>query len=109
MLTGSTGSGEGDYRKILYPRFQGENLTQNERLAAALAKVAKSEGITAAQAAIAWVASQGQDVIPLIGARTVERLTEALASPLQLSEKALSAIAEAVPAEAVRGDRFMAA
>lgn len=109
LLTGSKGSGEGDYRNILYPRFQGENLMQNERLAAALAKVAESEGISAAQAAIAWVASQGQDVIPLIGARTVERLTEALASPLQLSDHALFAIEEAVPEEAVRGDRFMAA
>lgn len=109
LLTGSRGSGEGDFRNILYPRFQGENLTQNERLAAALAKVAESEGITAAQAAIAWVASRGQDVIPLVGARTVERLTEALTSPLQLSEQALSAIEEAVPEDAVRGDRFMVA
>jgi aryl-alcohol dehydrogenase-like predicted oxidoreductase len=109
LLTGSKGSGEGDFRNILYPRFQGENLTQNEQLAAALAKVAESEGITAAQAAIAWVASRGQDIIPLIGARTVERLAEALTSPLQLSDEALSAIEDAVPEEAVRGDRFMAA
>jgi aryl-alcohol dehydrogenase-like predicted oxidoreductase len=109
LLTGSKGSGEGDFRNILYPRFQGENLTQNEQLAAALAKVAESEGITAAQAAIAWVASRGQNIIPLIGARTVERLAEALTSPLQLSDEALSAIEDAVPEEAVRGDRFMAA
>jgi aryl-alcohol dehydrogenase-like predicted oxidoreductase len=109
LLTGSKGSGEGDFRRILYPRFQGDNLTRNERLAAALAMVAQSEGVTAAQAAIAWVASRGADIIPLVGARTVERLTEALSSPLQLSQDALSAIERAVPEDAVGGGRFMAA
>lgn len=109
LLTGSKGSGEGDIRNTFYPRFQGENLKHNERLADALAKVAESEGITAAQAAIGWVASQGQDVIPLVGARTVGRLTEALTAPLQLSAGALSAIEEAVPEDAVRGNRFMKA
>jgi aryl-alcohol dehydrogenase-like predicted oxidoreductase len=109
LLTGSKGSGEGDFRNILYPRFQGENLTRNERLAEALAMVAQSEGITAAQAAIAWVASRGADIIPLVGARTVERLTEALASPLELPEEALSEIEKAVPDEAVGGERFMVA
>lgn len=107
LLTGSKGSGEGDFRNVVYPRFQGENLTQNERLAAQLAQVAESQGITAAQSAIAWVASRGTDIIPLVGARTVEQLTEALASPLQLSKEALLAIEEAVPAEAVGGERFM--
>jgi len=109
LLTGSKGSGEGDSRNTYYPRFQGENLKHNERLADALAKVAESEGITAAQAAIGWVASQGQDVIPLVGARTVVRLTEALTAPFQLSADALSAIEEAVPEDAVCGGRFMKA
>jgi len=106
LLTGSKGSGAGDLRSAYYPRFQGENLKQNERLAVALAEVAEREGITAAQAAIGWVASQGGDIISLVGARTVGRLAEALASPLQLSSGALSAIEQAVPENAVRGDRF---
>lgn len=109
LLTGSKGSGDGDFRNILYPRFQGDNLTRNQRLAAALAMVAQSEGITAAQAAIAWVASRGADIIPLVGARTVERLNEALSSPLHLSLESLSAIEKAVPEDAVGGERFMAA
>jgi aryl-alcohol dehydrogenase-like predicted oxidoreductase len=33
---------------------------------------------TPAQAAIAWVAAQGNDIIPLIGARSRLRLAEAL-------------------------------
>ena len=107
LLTGSSGSGEGDVRSTFYPRFQGENLSKNERLAAALAKAAEGEGITAAQAAIAWVVSQGEDIIPLVGARTAERLTEALAAPARLSRSSLAAIKDAVPQDAVHGSRSM--
>lgn len=107
LLTGSTGSGVGDVRSTLYPRFQGENLTLNKRLATALSTVAASMGITPAQAAIAWVASRGDDIVPLVGARTVKRLHEALAAPFDLPEAALAAIEGAVPAEAVSGERTM--
>lgn len=108
LLTGSNGSGAGDMRSAYYPRFQGENLARNARLADALAAVAAKEGISAAQAAIGWVASQGQDIIPLVGSRTVKRLAEALASPLTLSAESLAVIEAAVPNGAIQGDRFMA-
>jgi aryl-alcohol dehydrogenase-like predicted oxidoreductase len=107
LLTGSTGNGEADLRSTFYPRFQGENLSKNKRLVAALAKAAENEGITAAQAAIAWVLSQGEDIVPLVGARTVERLAEALGAPAQLSPLSLAALEEAVPQIAVHGGRFM--
>lgn len=109
LLAGSKGNAAGDFRSLVYPRFQGDNLTQNEKLADALARVAKSEGITAVQAAIGWVASQGPDMIPLVGSRTVERLTDALMSPLHFSAAALSAIEDAVPTHAVSGDAAMKA
>jgi aryl-alcohol dehydrogenase-like predicted oxidoreductase len=48
LLTGCQGSGDADLRSTYYPRFQGENLTNNQRLVVALAEVAKNEGITAA-------------------------------------------------------------
>src|SRR3954451_4397482 len=50
------------------PRFQGENLQQNLRLVEALRAVAESRGATVAQAAIAWVLSRGEDIVPLVGA-----------------------------------------
>jgi aryl-alcohol dehydrogenase-like predicted oxidoreductase len=108
LLTGSKGRGDGDFRSTYYPRFQGENLSKNERLAAALARVAEKEGMTAAQAAIGWVLSQGEDIIPVIGSRTPERLKEALASPQRLTSASLAAIEEAAPLAAVEGERFMA-
>ncbi|AWN51089.1 aldo/keto reductase [Methylobacterium sp. 17Sr1-1] len=109
LLTGSSGSGVGDYRSIVFPRFREANRAHNGGLADALQRVAQSNRITVAQAAIGWVASQGDDIVPLVGARTPERLTEALAAPLHLQPETLFAIEEAVPQAAVRGSREMSA
>jgi aryl-alcohol dehydrogenase-like predicted oxidoreductase len=66
--------------------------------------------VTAAQLAIAWVASRGDDIIPLIGTKRRDRLAEALkALDLTLSDDDLTAIEAAVPAEAVAGGRYEAA
>ena len=89
------------------PRFQGANLEKNLRLVEALRTVAQRKGITVAQAAIAWALSRGEDIIPLIGARTRERLDEALgAAEITLTGTDLDELARAVPAEAVAGARY---
>ncbi|MFD4951688.1 aldo/keto reductase [Streptomyces sp. NPDC058451] len=89
------------------PRFQGENLQHNLDLVEALRKIAEGKGVSVAQTAIAWVLSRGEDIVPLIGARTRERLTEALgATAVTLDEADLAAIEEAVPADAVVGARY---
>lgn len=89
------------------PRFQGANLEANLKLADALGAVAQAKGVTTAQAAIAWVASRGDDVVPLIGARRRDRLAEALgALEVSLSLEDLTAIEAAVPAHAVAGSRY---
>jgi aryl-alcohol dehydrogenase-like predicted oxidoreductase len=89
------------------PRFQGENLQRNLALAERLREVGEEHGASAAQVAIAWVLGQGEDIVPLIGARTRERLQEALgALELELSGADLERIAEAVPAEAAAGARY---
>src|SRR4051794_4151144 len=89
------------------PRFSRENIDRNLALADALAQVAEAKGATAAQAAIAWVLSRGEDIVPLIGARRRDRLTEALgALDLQLGDEDLRTIEDAVPAEQAAGDRY---
>ncbi len=89
------------------PRFQGDNLDANLKLAEALRAVAEDKGVTTAQAAIAWVASRGDDIAPLIGARRRERLSEALgALAVNLTPADLAAIEAAVPQEAVAGARY---
>jgi aryl-alcohol dehydrogenase-like predicted oxidoreductase len=89
------------------PRFQGENLDRNLALVDALRAVADELGASVAQVAIAWALSRGEDIVPLIGARTRERLTEALgALELDLSAEELSRIERAMPAGAAAGDRY---
>ncbi|WNZ27987.1 aldo/keto reductase [Leptolyngbya sp. NK1-12] len=95
-----------DFRSHL-PRFLGENLQRNLSLVEALRHIAHTHNATVAQVAIAWVLSRGTDLIPLIGARRRERLTEALgALELHLSQADLAQIEAAIPPEAVAGDRY---
>jgi aryl-alcohol dehydrogenase-like predicted oxidoreductase len=89
------------------PRFTGDNLDRNLKLVAALRAVAEQAGLSTAQAAIAWVLSRGEDIVPLVGSRTRARLAEALATldhPLTADERAR--IEQAVPAGAAAGDRY---
>ena len=89
------------------PRFSRENRGRNLALVDALREVADARGITVAQAAIGWVLARGEDIVPLIGARTRERLHEALGAldaPLDADD--LAALERAVPADAAAGDRY---
>jgi aryl-alcohol dehydrogenase-like predicted oxidoreductase len=89
------------------PRFQGENLQHNLTLVESLRKIAEQKGVSVAQIAIAWVLSRGEDIVPLVGARTRERLGEALgALDVTLDAADLAAIEAAVPADAAAGDRY---
>ena len=74
-----------------------------------LRAIAEANGATVAQLAIAWVLSRGDDVVPLVGARTRERLAEALgAREVEFTGDDLVRIEEAVPVEAVAGERYHA-
>jgi aryl-alcohol dehydrogenase-like predicted oxidoreductase len=99
-------SGGRDFRSIS-PRFQGENLEQNLRLVEEIRAIADSLHASVAQVAIAWVAAQGHDIVPLVGARRRERLEESLgALNLSLTREHLKQLAQAVPAEAIAGERY---
>ncbi|SEN27758.1 Predicted oxidoreductase [Actinacidiphila rubida] len=98
--------GAGDFRSRS-PRFSGDNLDRNLALVEALRKVADGKGVTVAQAAIAWVLSRGDDIVPLVGARRRDRLAESLgALDVTLDDADLAAVEEAVPADAVSGSRY---
>jgi len=91
------------------PRFQGDNLEHNLALVELLRELAEVRGVSVAQLAIAWALSRGEDVIPLVGARTRNRLQEALgALDITLSADDLAAIERAVPAGAAAGERYNA-
>lgn len=89
------------------PRFQGDNLTRNLELVDTLATIADEHTITVAQLAIAWVLSRGEDIVPVIGARTTARLSETIAAlDVSLTDADVETIEKAVPADAVAGDRY---
>ena len=89
------------------PRFTGENLNRNLALVETLRGVADEKGASVAQLAIAWVLTRGADVVPLVGARTRERLAESLgALEVELTVDDLRRIEEAVPGDAVAGTRY---
>src|SRR6201993_4086248 len=115
LLSSGTARLAPDDLRTRFPRFSGENHARNLELLAALEAIAERVGggvpaggsVTAAQLAIAWVASRGEDIIPLIGTKRRDRLAEALkALDLPLSADDLAAVAAAVPAGAVAGDRY---
>jgi aryl-alcohol dehydrogenase-like predicted oxidoreductase len=92
------------------PRFSADNVGQNLQLVEALREVATSRGISVAQLAIAWVLGRGKDIVPLVGARRREQLSEALgALEVRLSADDLTRIERAVPKGAAAGERYPAA
>ena len=102
-------AGERDFRANA-PRFQGANLDANLALVEKLRGIAEKIGASVAQVAIAWVAAQGKDIVPLIGARRRDRLAEALgALDVKLSSDDLVALERAVPPDAAAGERYPAA
>ena len=102
-------AGEADFRGLASPRFQGENLDHNLGLVEKVRAIADELGVSVAQVAIAWVAAQGEDIVPLVGARTRARLTEALgANAVRLSADDLARLELAVPADAAAGERYNA-
>jgi aryl-alcohol dehydrogenase-like predicted oxidoreductase len=95
-----------DFRHMS-PRFQGNNLDTNLGLVDRLQAIADDIGASVAQVAIAWVAAQGKDIVPLVGARRRDRLTEALgALDVKLTPAHLAALAKAIPPDAAAGARY---
>jgi aryl-alcohol dehydrogenase-like predicted oxidoreductase len=96
----------GDFRGGM-PRFSGDNLERNLALVEQLRSAAEARGFTVAQLAIAWVLARGEDIVPLVGARTRNRLAEALgALDVELASNDLATIEAAIPPEAVAGERY---
>jgi aryl-alcohol dehydrogenase-like predicted oxidoreductase len=95
-----------DFRRYS-PRFNGDNLNHNLSLVEALRSIAGAKGATVAQVAIAWVMQQGNDIVPLVGARRRDRLNEALgALDLTLTADDLAQIETAIPSGAAAGERY---
>jgi aryl-alcohol dehydrogenase-like predicted oxidoreductase len=100
------GAGPGDFR-TRSPRFQNGNVERNLELVDALREIARDKSISVAQLTIAWVMAQGEDIVPLIGARRRDRLRESLSAlEVWLTADDLARIEAAVPKGAAAGERY---
>lgn len=98
--------GDKDYRAYL-PRFSGENFEKNQNLVQQLQELAEAKGASASQLAFAWVMHHGDDIVPLVGAKTRQRLSEALGSlNVKLTEQDLKTLDELFPPGVTAGDRY---
>ncbi|MDJ1134434.1 aldo/keto reductase [Streptomyces iconiensis] len=107
LIGGSSSTGG---KRAYFPRFQGANLEHNAALVAGLEKIAAEKNATLAQLAVAWVAAQGDDVVPVVGARRPDQVGTLLDSTrLPLTSDDLTRIEALVPRGAARGERYPAA
>ena len=97
---------EDDFRRR-NPRFQEENLRQNVLRIERVEEIAREQGVTPAQLALAWVMAQGDDVVPIPGTKRVRYLEEnAAAAAIELSADDLSRLDEAFPKGSTAGARY---
>ncbi|MHB8649437.1 MAG: aldo/keto reductase [Gaiellaceae bacterium] len=94
---------EGDFRKR-HPRFSGANLDRNRELVERVHELARAKGVTAAQLALAWVLSRGDDVVPIPGTKRRSYLEQnAAATDVELTADELAQLDEIGEAA---GDRY---
>jgi aryl-alcohol dehydrogenase-like predicted oxidoreductase len=110
MLTGKLSKEtlvqEGDLRKHL-PRSSEENYDKNMNLVYQLKKMADSKGIELSQLALAWVLSQGKDIVPIPGTKRIKYLEENIqAAEITLDQKELDIIDSIFSPNAVKGERY---
>jgi aryl-alcohol dehydrogenase-like predicted oxidoreductase len=95
---------EDDFRRY-GPRFTGQNLAANQKLAEKVEAIARDKGITPAQLALAWVLAQGDDIVPIPGTKRRTYLEQnAAAVDVELTAEDLARIDAELPAAA--GDRY---
>jgi aryl-alcohol dehydrogenase-like predicted oxidoreductase len=97
---------QGDTR-ARHPRFAGDNFSKNRVFVEGLEAIAADRRCTVAQLCLAWLLAQGEDVIPIPGTKSLERLKENLgALDIVLSPQELDAIAQVIPVGAAAGTRY---
>jgi aryl-alcohol dehydrogenase-like predicted oxidoreductase len=65
----------GDFRRN-NPRFSSENFASNLQLVEVVSQIAREEGFTPAQVALAWLLDCAPYIVPIPGTRSVKRLKE---------------------------------
>lgn len=89
------------------PRFQSDNLQRNLNLVSHIEKLARRKNCKPAQLALAWVLSQGNDIVPIPGTKRRQYLEENIAAlDIELTEEDLNVINKMLPPGAAAGNRY---
>jgi aryl-alcohol dehydrogenase-like predicted oxidoreductase len=89
------------------PRFQKEHFSKNLPLRDGVSAVARQQGCTMAQAALAWVLAQGEHIIPIPGTTRLDHLeVNARAEQVRLSPAAIATLNELINPSTVSGPRY---
>ncbi|OPC58819.1 aldo/keto reductase [Elizabethkingia bruuniana] len=97
---------DSDFRKSL-PRYQEAYLENNKNLAKELNELAASKDITGSQLALAWVLTQGDDIIPIPGTKRVKYLEQNIeAAAVTFTETEKNQIEEIIKKYPNTGPRY---
>ena len=94
-------------RRRDHPRYKGGNLERNVELVGTIEAIAKTRNATPARVALAWVIAQGEDILPIPGAKTRKHLEDNVkALDLTLSRSDLDRLDQAFPPGVAAGPRY---
>ncbi len=101
--------GAGDFRRNV-PRFSSENFARNLELVDVVTQIARDEGYTPAQVALAWLLDCAPYIVPIPGTRSIARLKEnALSVMVRLGDAQLERLYGILRERPVSGARYPAA
>ena len=96
--------------RLAMPRFQGEHFARNLALLGGLAAIARGQGCTMAQLVLAWLLSQGSDIVPIPGTTRLDHLEENVgATEISLTRETTAKLNELINPRTVSGARYNAA
>ena len=97
---------EDDFRRYV-PRFQGENFNKNLVLVDYIKELAQHKNCKPSQLALAWLLSQGADIVPIPGTKHISYLEENVgAVNVRLTSEDLKRIEEIAPQGVAAGERY---
>lgn len=111
MLTGKYKSvadfEENDARMTWSPRMSKENFSKNLKLVDEISAIAVKKGCTPGQLTLAWLMSQGNDIVPIFGTRRIKYFDENIgALKVEVTKEEDAEIRRIIGSCEVFGDRF---